>query len=255
MTAVCAPHPHVVIRASAGTGKTFQLTKRYLSLLNAGASPAQILAVTFTRKAAGEILDRLLVGLAEAAHTPAALQALQQHMTGPVLDRRRCVDLLQVLLRDLHQLQISTLDSFFIQIARGLALELGLPVDWQIVEDLDDQRLRMEAMQAFLAEDALADLVHLLRLLSKGEAPRSVVGVLDAVATISTRWPSRPMRRPGTPSHARSLCAQRRWKQPSSRLPRWSLRMRASRRRATAMLQLPVVRIGRPWSVKDWQDA
>jgi len=177
------PCPHVVIRASAGTGKTFQLTHRYLSLINAGASPAQILAVTFTRKAAREILDRLFGGLAEAAHSATTLQALQQHMTGPTLDRGRCVELLKALLRDLHQLQISTLDSFFVQIARGMALELGLPVDWQIVEERDDQRLRTEALQALLAEEDLAELVNVLRLLSKGEAPRSVGAVLDAVTT------------------------------------------------------------------------
>jgi hypothetical protein len=175
--------PHVVIRASAGTGKTLQLLQRYLSLLNAGASPAQILAVTFTRKAAGEILDRLLVGLAEAVHSATALQALQQQVTGPALDRDRCLTLLKTLLRDLHRLQISTLDSFFVQVARGFALELGLPVDWQIVEGQDDQRLRAHAMQAFLADDALDDLVRVLRLLSKGEAPRAVVGSLTDLAT------------------------------------------------------------------------
>jgi ATP-dependent exoDNAse (exonuclease V) beta subunit len=183
MTALDLPCPHVVIRASAGTGKTFQLTHRYLSLINAGVSPAQILAVTFTRKAAGEILDRLLGGLAEAAHSAPTLQALQQHMTGPTLDRGRCVELLKALLRDLHQLQISTLDRFFVQIARTMPLELGLPMDWQIVEELDDQRLRTEAMQALLAEEGLAELVNVLRLLSKGEAPRSVVALLDTVAT------------------------------------------------------------------------
>jgi ATP-dependent exoDNAse (exonuclease V) beta subunit len=214
------PFPHVVIRASAGTGKTFQLTNRYLSLINAGASPAQILAVTFTRKAAGEILDRLLGGLAEAAHSAATLQELQQHMTGPTLDRGRCVELLKALLRDLHQLQISTLDSFFVQIARGMTLELGLPMDWQIVEELDDQRLRTEAMQALLAEEALAELVNVLRLLSKGEAPRSVVAVLDGVATAlytlaqqtdAQAWHALPVHR---------LSVKRRWKTSSSSLPR-----------------------------------
>ena len=50
--------PHLVIRASAGTGKTFQLSNRYLELLAAGVPGDQILASTFTRKAAGEILDR-----------------------------------------------------------------------------------------------------------------------------------------------------------------------------------------------------
>src|SRR5688500_13581161 len=52
--------PNLVIRASAGTGKTFQLSNRYLTLLDRGVPVDQILATTFTRKAAGEILDRIV---------------------------------------------------------------------------------------------------------------------------------------------------------------------------------------------------
>ena len=183
MSAACPLFPHVVMRASAGTGKTFQLTNRYLSLINAGALPEQILAVTFTRKAAGEILDRLFSRLAAAATSPDTLTELQRHITESVLDRGRCVELLKILLRHLHRLRVSTLDSFFVQIAGVLALELGLPVGWQIVEELDDQRLRAEAMRGLLAEDTLAELVNLMRLLNKGEASRSVVALLVSVAT------------------------------------------------------------------------
>ena len=56
-----APFPHLVIRASAGTGKTYQLALRFIGLLAAGAGPEEILATTFTRKAAGEILDLMQV--------------------------------------------------------------------------------------------------------------------------------------------------------------------------------------------------
>ncbi|HOU20778.1 MAG TPA: UvrD-helicase domain-containing protein [Kiritimatiellia bacterium] len=48
--------------ASAGTGKTFALSSRYLALLAGGADPASIVALTFTRKAAGEILARIRRG-------------------------------------------------------------------------------------------------------------------------------------------------------------------------------------------------
>ena len=46
---------HEIIRASAGSGKTYQLSSRYIRLLFHGAPPPSILATTFTRKAAGEI--------------------------------------------------------------------------------------------------------------------------------------------------------------------------------------------------------
>ena len=59
--------PDIVIRASAGTGKTYQLASRFLRLLDANVPPESILAATFTRKAAGEILERILLTLARAA--------------------------------------------------------------------------------------------------------------------------------------------------------------------------------------------
>ncbi|MEL6896920.1 MAG: UvrD-helicase domain-containing protein, partial [Planctomycetota bacterium] len=57
----------LLIKASAGTGKTYQLTGRLLAILVAGAAPDSVLASTFTRKAAGEILQRLFAALASGA--------------------------------------------------------------------------------------------------------------------------------------------------------------------------------------------
>lgn len=55
------------IAASAGTGKTYQLASRYIALLVLGARPEEIIALTFTRKAAGEFRNRILHALAEGA--------------------------------------------------------------------------------------------------------------------------------------------------------------------------------------------
>ena len=56
-----------VLLASAGSGKTFQLTLRYAALVLDGVPLKNILAATFTRKAAGEIQSRVLERLAGAA--------------------------------------------------------------------------------------------------------------------------------------------------------------------------------------------
>ena len=56
-----------IIAASAGTGKTYQLASRYIALLVLGARPEEIIALTFTRKAAGEFRNRILHALAEGA--------------------------------------------------------------------------------------------------------------------------------------------------------------------------------------------
>jgi ATP-dependent exoDNAse (exonuclease V) beta subunit len=78
--------PNTVIRASAGTGKTFQLTNRFLGLVFAGAPLDSILATTFTRKAAGEILDRVLLRLAEAALDHEKLAKLAREIQQSSLD-------------------------------------------------------------------------------------------------------------------------------------------------------------------------
>ena len=58
--------PHTLITASAGSGKTWSLTVRYLRLLMLGAEPESIVALTFSRKAAGEFFNAILHRLAEA---------------------------------------------------------------------------------------------------------------------------------------------------------------------------------------------
>ena len=65
--------PNTMIRASAGTGKTYQLTNRFIRLLLFGAAPERIIALTFTRKAAGEFFEGILDKLAKAADGPACL--------------------------------------------------------------------------------------------------------------------------------------------------------------------------------------
>ena len=174
MTRIEERFGHVMIRASAGTGKTFQLSNRYLGLASRGEAVDQILASTFTRKAAGEILDRVLLRLAGAADEPEQCRALAEFIGDASLDRPRALALLESLVRKLHRLRISTLDSFFAQIASSFSLELGLPPGWRIVEASTDDRLRSEAIRAVLAEGDARTVLTLMHLLTKGEATRSV---------------------------------------------------------------------------------
>ena len=130
---------NIVIRASAGTGKTFQLSNRYLNLLVSGVDCQEILATTFTKKGAGEILDRIIQRLSRAALSTEHASRLQSELGVP-LDQDRAAQVLQKLLRNLHRLEIGTLDSFFNRVARVFSLELGLPPAWDIV---DEQQIQM----------------------------------------------------------------------------------------------------------------
>ena len=173
--------PHVVIRASAGTGKTYQLTNRYLKLLLAGVPPQRILATTFTRKAAGEIFDRIMLRLAQAATDDDECRRLAAALEDNRVSQKRCRELLAETIRQMHRLRIGTLDSFFVQLAGCFALDLGLPLAWRIAEPLDDKRLRQEAVANVLAKGKSQELLTLFHLLTKGEVRRSVLSLVLGV--------------------------------------------------------------------------
>ena len=176
------PARHLMIRASAGAGKTYQLTSRYLALLAAGMPPETILATTFTRKAAGEILGRVLARLAEAVQDTEACEALSDEI-GTALTQPDYRALLRRLVDALPRMAISTIDSFFHRLATCFRLELAMPAEAQLVDDGHPAAagLRAEALQALLAEHAheLDVLVELLQDLHEGKAARSVVRALD----------------------------------------------------------------------------
>lgn len=195
--------PHVLIRASAGSGKTYQLSNRFLDLVQRDAPVDSILGATFTRAAAAEIQNRVLERLAEAVEHESKRRELGQAIGVPDLSRDRCLELLVLLTRQLHRLRISTLDSFFIQIAQTFSWELGLPAHWRIIDDLEDARIREDAIAAVLAESEQSHLARLVQLLTKGEASRSVgdllrttVGSLYAIFLQSSReaWQRVPQR-------------------------------------------------------------
>jgi ATP-dependent exoDNAse (exonuclease V) beta subunit len=166
--------PNHIIRASAGTGKTFALSNRYLQLIAMGHNCDSILATTFTRKAAGEILDRIVQRLATAALSDQAAGVLAEQLETD-LDKTRCQELLVDLMSKVHRLQISTLDSFFNRLSRSFSLELGLPLDWAISDNQLLNELSDQAVQEMLSSKRAIQLMHLL---AKGEAQRGVARLL-----------------------------------------------------------------------------
>jgi len=168
-----------LIRASAGTGKTFRLSGQYLRQLFLGHSPDSILATTFTRKAAGEIQGRVLTRLAAAAASDDGARLLAGFLDLPQLTSEGSEQLLGKLTRNLHRMRICTLDSFFQQAARGLTLELGLPPGWSIVEEHLDRELREQAIDAVLSQQLPQDAQQLMQMLAHGRSRRSIRDLID----------------------------------------------------------------------------
>ncbi len=173
------PPPHRLVVASAGTGKTYRLTVELLRRLLEGARPEEVLAVTFTRKAAGEILERVLVRLAEACLEREAREQLGREL-GSDLTMGEVRALLGVVVDSLDRVQISTLDAFFHRMLLGFRVELGMTAVPLVLppEDPRAVALRSRTLGRLLDEMAEADFTELLGLLDRlreGRARRPVV--------------------------------------------------------------------------------
>lgn len=173
----------LLLRASAGTGKTYRLTGRLLRILLQDVPPETILATTFTRKAAGEITNRILVDLAKAADesNEVGLTKLREQLELPNLPRNACLSLLDSLLRNIHRLRICTLDSLFSQLARSFAFELNLPPAWRLTDEIEEEWFRERAVDAMIVSLDRNEMSAVLGMLSKGEVRRSIARELLGV--------------------------------------------------------------------------
>ena len=129
------PAGHVMILASAGSGKTYALTNRFVELLASGAKPERIAALTFTRKAAGEFFDEILKKLAGAARDDAVAKRLAAEIGVPALRAADFLRLLRGMTDAMHRLSLGTLDSFFARVVRAFPLELGLGGEFEILQE------------------------------------------------------------------------------------------------------------------------
>lgn len=173
--------PHEVISASAGSGKTHQLTNRYIELLARGCDPARIVALTFSRKAAGEIFDRILSRLAEAATDGDELDGLNSQLelppnTGP-LTRERLVAMIRTIIAQMTEVQIGTLDSFFARIIRSFPMELGVQGDFEIIDEArmkTEKELVLRRILSSEDNEKSQQLINLLRNSNPGEERKTV---------------------------------------------------------------------------------
>ncbi|HUG22064.1 UvrD-helicase domain-containing protein [Piscinibacter sp.] len=149
--AACDPARSVVVEACAGAGKTWMLVSRILRALLAGAQPHEILAITFTRKAAGEMRARLDEWLREFA-SPACgdserVTALRERGLDDAEARALAPTLAGLherLLRGGRTVEVRTFHAWFSQLLRAAPLELlaelGLQPDMELIEDPADHR-------------------------------------------------------------------------------------------------------------------
>ena len=166
------PPRRSIVIANAGCGKTWTLSTRFARwcldrLAREGkASPERILALTFTRKAAGEILEAVVLRFTEALDGDKAVMAALGHPSEHAL-RSVMLEFAQAIPR----LKLNTIDGFFNQLVRVFSNELGLPENWRIADESEIRAARLQALERVIDAQGVTDCFALV----KDGMPRSTV--------------------------------------------------------------------------------
>ncbi len=176
---------HKAVGASAGSGKTYKLSSRYISLLALGVSPTRIVALTFTKKAAGEIFIRIVQRLAGAALRGDDLRELNQSLeqgTDP-LDNAHVIHVLRSLIMATPNLRIGTLDSFFFSVLQAFPFEFNISGALDMMDDAALAAARVRVLHRILLSGAMPEhevkaLFQAYKQISYGQESKTVMGTL-----------------------------------------------------------------------------
>ncbi len=146
----CDPDQSVVVEACAGSGKTWLLVSRIIRLLLAGAKPSEILAITFTRKAAQEMrgrLDQVLLQFANCSEEVLIQELMARGLSAE--DARQALpkarSLFEEVLSDPRPLNVETFHGWFSSLLRGSPLGSGVPQGLKLRDDF--KRLQDECLE------------------------------------------------------------------------------------------------------------
>ena len=143
-----------VYKASAGSGKTFRLALEYLKLLLSKPNAHRnILAVSFTNKATGEMKQRILgelYGMAYGCEKSKVYLQIFSEETGlsEEVIRKKSAEALNVILHDYGFFNVETIDSLYQRVLRNTAKELGLGAFFNI--ELDNKKALKEAVRSLI---------------------------------------------------------------------------------------------------------
>lgn len=175
---------NLLIEASAGSGKTHHLVGRILRLLMTFRQPDRIIALTFTRKAAGEFFDRILGALASAAASDEAAAKTAREYRVEGLTRATALGLLRLATDSLHRLSLGTLDSFYSRVLRTFPAEFGIAGGFEIIQESAESAIRRDVFDTVLSDLGNAsDFLDAFRQATFGNDEKQLLSHLDAFVT------------------------------------------------------------------------
>lgn len=204
---------NTLIKASAGTGKTFTLATRMIRMLLLGEEPSSIVALTFSRAAAGEIFSKLAERLALAASsengaetesetlfkdmTPELANRIQELHNVP-LSRTCFTGLLRRVIASQHLSMISTLDSFMFRMVQSFPLELGFQNSTAIMDEFEKAHRIQRAVSGVLhsrsKEKDSTEFIETFRLAAFGKESRnyfqSMIGFIEKWHNLFNEFPT-----------------------------------------------------------------
>lgn len=145
-----------IYKASAGSGKTFTLVIKYLEILLSSDSHSkfrQILAITFTNKAAAEMKERIIGSLYELASKGGKSEQLfdilipKLNLNQDEISKRAELALSEIL-HNYTDFSVTTIDKFVQKVVRSFSKELKLPYNY--VVELDQEEMLQEAIERIL---------------------------------------------------------------------------------------------------------
>ena len=138
-----------VYKSSAGSGKTYTLVKEYLKIALREEEPNRyknILAITFTNKAAAEMKERVITALTEISSAKKLegsshflmLDLMKELNLEEKIIQQKCAAILTSMLHNYSDIAISTIDKFVHKIVRTFAYDLQIPVNFNVEMDSDN---------------------------------------------------------------------------------------------------------------------